>query len=407
MSLTARERRNPPPRRKSCAACIKAKRRCDMALPACLRCSQRRIACSYPSRPARAQLPISSQPATMPGLLIDDETCLTPSTGGQIEGSCDDFNSVTATIDTGFVDLPSFELSLSDEALDLIEQSSTVAPLSTKELDSIPDVIANRLQWSIDQIRKAPSTMVSETQTPWCHPLVYKDAMPRSIQDAHACCALYLAKNRVNAPVILRSIESRVSDLLCSPPPNTALECLAHTQSLLLYLIIRLFDGDIGARASAERDISAIETSAISLFSQAKFDFSQASDLPTFPIAPTKTFWQEWILHESIRRTLILTFYFLQTYRIISHQNFLACDGRLGLCHSMTLSRYLWEARTPMAFAEAWMNKKHLVVTNGSFNNVFEEAMADDIDTFGKIFITSLVGIDEAEAWFASRGGRL
>lgn len=211
----------------------------------------------------------------------------------------------------------------------------------------------------------------------------------------------------MNAPVILRSIESRVGDLLGSPNPNTPIECLAHTQSLLLYQIIRLFDGDIGARSSAERDIPAVESSAIALFAQAKFETEQAADLPTFPITPTKTFWQEWILNESIRRTLILTFYFLQTYRIISNQKFLQCDGKLGLCHSWTISRYLWEARTPMAFSEAWRNKKHFVVTNASFNEMFQEAMADDIDSFGRIFITSLVGIDEAEAWFANRGGSL
>lgn len=184
MSLTARERRNPPPRRKSCAACVKAKRRCDMALPACLRCSQRCISCVYPSRPAREKSLAPSQPTSMPGALIEDVSSSTLSDAGQIQGSTDDFDLLPA-LDAEFGDFSSFDLPLNEHTLELIEHSSTVSPLSSKELDSIPDVIANRLQWSIDQIRKAPTSMVLETQTPWCHPLLYRDVMPRSIQGTY------------------------------------------------------------------------------------------------------------------------------------------------------------------------------------------------------------------------------
>ncbi|KAH7176629.1 hypothetical protein EDB81DRAFT_875430 [Dactylonectria macrodidyma] len=412
MSLTARERGNPPPRRKSCAACIKAKRRCDMALPACLRCSQRRVTCQYPNRRACDQNLVRPQLDSMPGLLIEDAPCLSPGTMRQLEGGGDNFNSVPATIDatalgSTFGNLEAFELPIDEDTLDLFQPSSTLAPPTVHVFDAIPEVIANRLQWSIDAICTAPSTMVLENQTPWCHPLLYKDTMPH----AHACCALYLAKNRVNSPIIFRSIESHVSDLLCSPAPNTPIDCLAHTQALLLYQIIRLFDGDISARVSAERDLPAVESSGIALFAHTKFDhYPPSTELPLFPIAPTKTFWQDWILNESIRRTLLFTFYFLQAYRIISLQKGLKCDGKLGLCHSWTVSAHLWAARTPLEFADVWKNKKHFVVTNACFNDLggpLQDAMADDIDTYGKIFITSLVGIDEAKGWFASRGGSL
>lgn len=53
------------------------------------------------------------------------------------------------------------------------------------------------------------------------------------------------------------------------------------------------------------------------------------------------------------------------------------------------------------------MNKKHLVVTDALFGKVLQEAMAHDIDVLGRIFISSLLGVDEAEGWFASRGGKL
>ncbi|PTD03687.1 hypothetical protein HYE67_000623 [Fusarium culmorum] len=429
MSLTARERRNPPTRRKSCAACTKAKRRCDFAIPACLRCSQRRIHCQYPSRVMREQFSSSSEAsvAVSPDYLTTDDS--SPQLAESLPSDTpiiEDFNAVISGLDACSEDLGVLEFPLEDNTLKFVEQPWTLTVPSTQDFSHVPQRILNRLQWATDEIKRAPEKMILENQTPWSHPLLYKDGMPRSLQgnkpkhlytlsaptdsstDAHSSCALYIAKNRVNSPIIFRSIESRVNDLLAAPAPITPLECLAHTHALILYQIIRLYDGDIGARASAERIIPAIEASAVSLFSYAQFDIdATAIALPTYPIAPTKSFWQDWILQESLRRTLLFSFFFVQAYRIMSGCKIMQCDGRLGLCHAWTLSAHLWNATTPLSFAEAWRDKNHYVVTNAIFSEVLAEAQADDIDVFGKIMISSLMGRDEAEGWFASRGGKL
>lgn len=44
----------PPPRRKSCGECVKAKRRCDQRLPTCLRCTKKGLHCEYVARPDRS-----------------------------------------------------------------------------------------------------------------------------------------------------------------------------------------------------------------------------------------------------------------------------------------------------------------------------------------------------------------
>lgn len=223
-----------------------------------------------------------------------------------------------------------------------------------------------------------------------------------------------MAKNRANAPVILRSIETRVNDLINSPFPTTPLGILARVQSLILYHIIRVFDGDIAARASAERTQSALEDASMSLILHTDFDCpspsklaAKSQQLPLYPLSPTKRFWQEWVFQESARRTLLFTFFFLQAYRVISGQRVEACDGRLNRCHAFTLSASLWEADGPLAFARAWAEKRHLVVENTDFQIAFREARPDDVDAFGKIMLTSLIGVDEAEGWFAARGGSL
>lgn len=220
-----------------------------------------------------------------------------------------------------------------------------------------------------------------------------------------------MSKNRQNSPIILRTIQSRVNELITQPEPTTPFENLARTQALLLYHIIRIFDGDIASRASAERTQSALEDSAMALLTHVSFDVAAqhpaSAELPLHPLGPTRAFWRDWVYQESARRTLLFTFFLLQAYRILAGYPISSCDGRLNMCHSFTLSAPLWHAQTPVEFARAWSETAHLVVTNGELEKVFKEARARHVDLFGKIILTSILGVDEAEGWFASRGGSL
>jgi hypothetical protein len=220
-----------------------------------------------------------------------------------------------------------------------------------------------------------------------------------------------LAKNEINAFVIFRSIDTRVQDLLASPLPSTPEETLARVQALLLYQIIRLFDGDIVARAAAEATTPALFDAALALMNHITSEspsipFS-AAELPLYPVAAARDFWAFWIFQESARRTALITFFFLQTSRMLSRQLPIQCDGKLYLCQSWTLSSYLWNARDPLEFALAWNDKKHYVVANADLSEVLDGAGGDDLETFGKIFLTALIGIDEAKGWLLMRGGSL
>jgi hypothetical protein len=63
--------------------------------------------------------------------------------------------------------------------------------------------------------------------------------------DAHAACAMYMAKNDINKQMIFRGIEVRAKELLKPPHSTAPIEVLARVQSLLLYQVIRLYDGDV------------------------------------------------------------------------------------------------------------------------------------------------------------------
>jgi hypothetical protein len=63
--------------------------------------------------------------------------------------------------------------------------------------------------------------------------------------DAQAACALYITKNDINKGFIFRHIEQRMNELLAMENLDTPIELLAKTQALILYQIIRFFDGDV------------------------------------------------------------------------------------------------------------------------------------------------------------------
>lgn len=211
MSLTSRERGNPPPRSKSCVACRRAKRRCDFALPCCLRCEQRGIICDYPMRPGGASGSSSHRQALHATLEepsrggwsdVDDDQATMAAAAPPVTpldtldymnldiGALDPITTTTAASDPCAADLGDFSdvslLGFSTDAsvmdMDLVHQPSALSAPTAREFQDIEDAISRRLRFAIEEIRKTPSMMIAETQTPWCHPLLYRDGMPRSIQ---------------------------------------------------------------------------------------------------------------------------------------------------------------------------------------------------------------------------------
>lgn len=187
--------------------CIMAKRRCDLAAPACLRCTQRKLECKYTGatratskrglKTRNAEERRSSEPNTELSLELaawsnpelqfegqfDSSTTLEPALG-----------SAPALLDST-LDVLDYNIGIHEDALNEILAAATGEPSAQLSLspglswsarprkDDDPSItLSNRLQYALDEIVKAPRAMVSENQTPWCHPQLYRDCMPRSMQ---------------------------------------------------------------------------------------------------------------------------------------------------------------------------------------------------------------------------------
>lgn len=262
-----------------------------------------------------------------------------------------------------------------------------------------------------------------------------------SLLDAISACALYASKNTANGPVMMRCIDAKLNDLLLrsdTTTPGSLLHALARTHAVILYQIMRFFDGDIIARASAEATFGALESAADALAGHITWkaqerpppppppdsrdharpeSSSSLADLPTMRDA-----WRDWFRQESARRTYLIARFFTHLWKLLTGRR-AACssggssssssypqrddDGPPPAHESWTLSAHLWRARDAVEFAAAWRDRRHYVVRRKAILSTLAGAGGDDIEAFGKMLLTVALGVDEARSYLALKGGSL
>jgi Fungal Zn(2)-Cys(6) binuclear cluster domain len=167
-------------RRKSCSECVKAKRRCTLQLPSCIRCTKQNLPCQY----------YGQQPNTL------NQTSL------QITLARKDRRQSTPILTTQAND-PRMTSMITQSELDLLTMNtlpfidnfmvSSMSQLTSPTIYApsivgeasfgpMPKAWEPRFKYAIKQLELTPSSMVRENQTPWSHPLLYDDFMPKSIQ---------------------------------------------------------------------------------------------------------------------------------------------------------------------------------------------------------------------------------
>lgn len=161
----------PPPRRKACEECFKSKRRCDLDLPSCSRCSRLGLVCQYQVPPQRAA----------------GGHAATASMGDAAGNSIPLLDAeILADVLPYTDDLP---MSFMNEELDpdpqlfpmMLHSSAKVLCVTDPVTVDLFNPAGSRLHYIIEMLKSAPSRMVHENGTPWSHPLLYKDHMPQSM----------------------------------------------------------------------------------------------------------------------------------------------------------------------------------------------------------------------------------
>jgi len=171
---------------------------------------------------------------------------------------------------------------------------------------------------------------------------------------------------------------------------------------------MHMFDNDIRSDVATEKIFPMLESAVLSLLGCLHLpDHARATDLIPSSMESIMGFWDSWVLQESASRTVLVGLYSIQVYQLLQGTAAMYCDGRLGLVHAWYSSAHLWNAETAFDFALAWAEREHFVISNADFSDVLQNAHADDVDLFTKMLLVTVLGIDEAKAWFYARGALL
>ncbi|KAM5385186.1 hypothetical protein ACJZ2D_001147 [Fusarium nematophilum] len=289
------------PRQKACITCAESKCRCDKQLPECQRCLDRDVDCRYPPskrRPrgptARHQEPAGEASAQRDdagaGILVDADIEALGSNGLDLG----DWGEMAA--DGLYVSLPDIMIPYaapvpSGQAPRANLSTQRVGPESDEMLGKSPSSCPWFLRaetWDMQQhTNQEPACVTTVELEPFVravegmlgcwiknvhngftHRRLYEHGMPACIQDAFTTLAAYKGCTPAVKDTILQIAEDRSHALVIEGAvPATAsggggaqgiLNRLARVQALFVYEFMRLFDGSVRHRASAEKQLPTL-----------------------------------------------------------------------------------------------------------------------------------------------------
>lgn len=125
-----------------------------------------------------------------------------------------------------------------------------------------------------------------------------------------------------------------------------------------------------------------------------------------FPNAIAQTTWASFIFRESCRRTLLVICHAIAACRVMTG-DITSCSHELAAGNRVTISAALWNAKSSFEFAKVWNEKNHFLVKDLDFEEVLQDANADDLDVFGRMIMVGSMGIDDVRGWLHTKGGEL
>ncbi|EHK50321.1 hypothetical protein TRIATDRAFT_211696 [Trichoderma atroviride IMI 206040] len=236
-------------------------------------------------------------------------------------------------------------------------------------LDSTESILSWLQQW------------VNDCSCPFIHAHLYKDDLPSCIQNAFTATAAYFTKTAANKGLILRIIEGHCNKLLDQLEDGLdvtedtiasgTFNHLARTQALLIYQIIRLFDGDIRSRAQAENNMDLLFVAAL---------------------------WHAWYVAESIRRTYVAIIFVQGMYQTLK-QGWAFCPGGV----SFTVTNGLWDSPSAHTWWELFLRDTAPPAQSLQLERLLHENQPAEVDTFVQPLLVASYGHERVDQWIAQQ----
>ena len=417
------------PRRKACIACADSKRRCDKQVPECQRCLDRDVDCVYPQpkRRRRDDVARDSQNGNLPAIPNHaDADAL-----GGIVG----FEPLSA--EWGAMEAADLDLSLSDVMIPYIPTpsasvagpsaqgnvleggniSSTACPWfledetwALQHTDEKPACVTYiQLEPFIHAVEEMLQCWVKNGYNSFIHRRLYEKGMPRSVQDAFTTLAAYNSRTPAVKETVLQIADERSSALARQSPPTAngpqgILAHLAHVQALFVYEFIRLFDGSVRFRVSAEQQLPTLQQWVTWMWEAVKRYRGEDGFLGHHPLKWTANdfdreyeaaseLWKLWILTESVRRTHVIIDIIANVYQIMT-KGWAECAGAV----MFTARRGLWEAESAVKWFELSCAKPPLLASLQP-GPLMSHYAAEEFDDYVKLLWRFYVGAEKFQSW--------
>jgi hypothetical protein len=258
---------------------------------------------------------------------------------------------------------------------------------------------------------------VDQGSNPFIHAFLYKARMPLCIQDAYTTLSSYLHKKSTNEQMIFRILEERVRRLVATqgledwPGKDQnvlhSIDHLARVQSLIIYLIMGLFDGDVRLRHFTESQMPVLDKWVDAMIDHSNQMLSASADSATegqlcsrlnIPNVNDRENlnWHCWIVAESTQRTWMMANGIQAVYSMMQLGMVPQCPGSMVV----TTGPGVWEASSAVAWTRLCLETKLGIVRMSEAERLFVEAVPEEVNDFMKVFLEATFGKDRIERWF-------
>ncbi|EED13936.1 hypothetical protein TSTA_101720 [Talaromyces stipitatus ATCC 10500] len=468
---TKSEQQQRKTRQKACNACIKSKRRCDLQHPSCRRCVIKGIACVYSSTRLHDHVSAASPDSSPDSSTGSSSNTTTSIVGGQQHAipvynenqqppllfhyQDDGLRQTLFQSDHYFLNNSNY---ITQPMQFFLSPGTWIVADSTASDRDRTHRSVHQLNSSVHQVRCWLKQWVEEGSNMFVHKRLYyahdnnfgsdgrgRLQMSRCIQDAYTTCAAYFTCTSRNKQMVLGLVEERVATLLeekcdeedrdvfgntnevfdfSSPSPRlrimnnsrseenpakprSVLDHLARVQALLIYQIIRLFDGDPRSRMMAESLIPVLSRWCKNMIDSALLSSEYVHSAATISNTASQaniekritSDWNAWILAESVRRTWLVAGHMQCFYRLLSY-GITVCPGGV----MFTTRAGLWQADSAYEWWAKCREKDVLFcpsLESGRYLLRPGVASPEDIDDFGRFVLQIIEGEERVNKWLS------
>lgn len=259
----------------------------------------------------------------------------------------------------------------------------------------------------IGEVQEMLQCWISNGHNAFIHRRLYDKGMPTCLQEAFTTLAAYNGCTPSVKAMVLQIAEERLCSLARQSLSTAGgakgiMDHLAQVQALFVYEFICLFDGSIGRRASAEKEIHTLRRWLAQMWKISSRYRGEVGSLPWAATPFDKEFdasseiWRLWILTESVRRTYFIADGIANLFDMMV-KGWAECAG--GIIFSSR--RGLWDAESAAKWADLCGAGPPLLVPSLQPGYFISQYSADDFDDIAPMMWKSIVGTDKIAYWIS------